>query len=150
STDKAGNQSNIAPVSFTLDTFVTPPTVNLAPESDTGTVGDLITATATVNLVGTTDPNVDVLLLEPNMTTKADASGKFRFDGINLAQGANSFTIRATDSLGNSRESTITVTLNSSPTVTQPIADVNVAKNAPNTVINLSNNFDDADIVNSV
>jgi cyclophilin family peptidyl-prolyl cis-trans isomerase len=149
-TDKAGNQSSIANASFTLDTFVTPPSVNLAPESDTGVIGDLITATATVNFVGTTDPNVDVTLVAPNMTAKSDASGKFRFDGISLTQGANTFTFRATDSLGNSRESTVTVTLNSAPTVTQQIADVTVPQNSDVTIINLSNNFNDVDIVNSI
>lgn len=150
STDRAGNVSTIATASFTLDTFVTPPSINLAPESDSGSKGDLITSTNPINLVGTTDPNVDVLLVGPGTTTKSDASGNYRFDGLTLVNGANSFTIRATDSLGNSRESTVSVSLNASPTVTTPISDVNVAKGASPTVINLSTNFNDADIVNSL
>jgi cyclophilin family peptidyl-prolyl cis-trans isomerase len=148
--DRAGNVSTISNVSFTLDTFVTPPTLNLAPESDTGAAGDLITSANPINLIGTTDPNVNVLLVGIGTTTKADASGNFRFDGLPLVSGANSFTVRATDSLGNSRESTVTITLNNTPTVETPIADVNVAENSSPTVINLSMNFNDADIVNSL
>ncbi|MFL5330678.1 MAG: peptidylprolyl isomerase [Gemmataceae bacterium] len=147
--DKAGNVTS-STVTFTLDTFVTVPITGLADASDTGTKGDLITSLTPVTLTGKTDANTDVTIVETGATTKSDASGAFTFNNVVLNAGANTFTIKATDSLGNTSQNTLVITKNSAPTVTSPISDVNVAQNAPNTVINLSNNFGDVDIVNSV
>ncbi len=148
--DKAGNISSASTVGFTLDTFVTTPVSNLTDASDTGTKGDLITSLSTVTITGKTDATTDVTIVETGATTKSDGSGAFTFAGINLNAGANAFTIRATDSLGNTADGKITITLNTAPTVTTPIPDQNVAKNSANTILNLSNNFSDANVTNSL
>ncbi|MEB3308923.1 MAG: DUF4114 domain-containing protein, partial [Snowella sp.] len=62
--NEAGYGSEEAVVTFTLD--LTPPAIEfaLAPESDTGTLGDNVTTAYQVNLVGQTDSELDVMLLE--------------------------------------------------------------------------------------
>jgi cyclophilin family peptidyl-prolyl cis-trans isomerase len=148
-TDKAGNASKQPTTSFTLDTFVTPPTLSLADASDTGQKGDLITSTTKVTILGKTDPGVTVKLVQTANTTTADSQGNFEFDNVMLQTGSNAFTFQATDALGNTNQGTISIQLNSAPTVSSKIADVNVAKGAPDTVIDLSKNFDDVDLINT-
>ncbi len=147
--DKANNVSPAVTVSFTLDSTVTAPILSLADQSDTGTKGDLITSNATVTILGTTEANAAVRLVQSGAETKADATGNFRFDNISLSAGVNTFTFQATDALGNTSQGTVSISRNSGPTVSAQIADVTVAKNAPNTVIDLSNNFNDVDLVNT-
>ncbi|NJK64305.1 MAG: hypothetical protein HC921_17860, partial [Synechococcaceae cyanobacterium SM2_3_1] len=98
--DAAGNEGE-ALLSFTLDTVLDPPTLELDPASDTEPVGDGETTLATVTLVGTTEVGATVTLQENGATATADMAGEFRFTGIPLALGANSFTISATDLAGN-------------------------------------------------
>ena len=64
------------PVSFQLD-----------PSTDSAPVGDDQTTFASVILVGHTEPNVPVALLETGATTISDSSGRFEFDGVNLRSG---------------------------------------------------------------
>src|SRR5262249_40349664 len=134
----------------TLHTKVTQPVFNLDAASDSGVAGDLRTKFDTVTLTGKTDPGATVTLSPTNTTTTADGSGQFSFTGVKLKTGANSFTAKATDSLGNTNSFTQTITLDSAPTVSTPIADVKVAMNASPTVINLSNNFADVDVVDTI
>jgi len=151
-TDSSG-QSTSFDVAFTLDT--TPPAqpvFDLDAASDTGTKGDGQTASTTVTLVGTTDANTSVQLVQTGATVTADASGNFSFVGITLAAGANPFTVKATDVAGNTSQSDKTITRttpNNAPTVTSPIASVSLAQQASQT-IDLAGNFTDADISNSV
>ncbi|MBI4002597.1 MAG: LEPR-XLL domain-containing protein [Nitrospira defluvii] len=108
-TDTAGNSTQIT-VSFTLDTQVPVLTLDLDPASDTAPVGDQQTTHDIVTLVGQTEALVTALLLETSQTTTADASGNFSFSNVALAVGANSFTVRATDTAGNQRTATRTIT----------------------------------------
>jgi cyclophilin family peptidyl-prolyl cis-trans isomerase len=147
--DRAGNNSKIVAASFTLDTFVTPPTLSLDPNSDTGTKGDLITSDTNVTILGKTDAGVAVTLVQTGAHATADSQGNFQFTNIQLQAGANSFTVQATDSLGNTSQGTISIRLNSPPTVSSVIADVNVGKSAQDTVIDLSTHFTDPDLVNT-
>lgn len=147
--DRAGNTSRESVVSFVLDTSVTLPTLSLSDSSDTGTKGDLITSESKVTILGKTDAGVTVRLVTNGEEMLSDGSGNFRFDNIDLQSGANTLTFQVTDGLGNTGQSSITIRRNSGPTVSNQIADVTVAKDAPNTVIDVSQNFDDADLVNT-
>jgi cyclophilin family peptidyl-prolyl cis-trans isomerase len=116
-------------------------TFDLAPASDTGPQGDQHTSDAVVTLIGKTLPNAQVLLQPTGATTTSDAGGNFTFTGVSLAQGPNALTVRATDAAGATSQGTQTITRTSAPAVITPISDVQVAKNASPTQINLANNF---------
>jgi hypothetical protein len=84
------------PVSFTLD-----------PATNSGPVGENITNFDPVNLIGVTDPDVTVALETTgngfiNGTTTSDANGHFTFTGLELAQGANTVSVQATNAQGSS------------------------------------------------
>ena len=103
-TDTKGNPVQ-STVMFTLDTTA-PVTLafDLDPASDTAPVGDQQTTTATVTLVGQTEANALVELLEIGLTTTADGTGTFSFSNVDLTLGDNPFTLRASDMAGNSSE----------------------------------------------
>ena len=63
-----------------------------------------------MTLVGTTDPQVQVELVEAGLFATSDASGVFTFAGVSLALGANTFTARATDLAGNEQTFAQTIT----------------------------------------
>ena len=108
-TDSAGNSTQIS-VSFTLDTQVPVLTFDLAAASDTAPVGDQQTTNAIVTLVGQTEANALVELVGLGLTTTTDGTGAFSFNNVALALGANTFTARATDTAGNQRSETRTIT----------------------------------------
>ncbi len=103
---------------FTATTATVPttppanPVFNLDVSSDTAPAGDAMTTDATVNLVGTTDPNVTVTLEPTGATTKSNPNGLFAFLGVSLSDGANSFTVVATNSTGASSQYTKILTRN--------------------------------------
>jgi hypothetical protein len=100
--DTLGNISPLLEIPFLLDrTAPTAPEFNLAVESDTGAVGDLETAEAIVSLVGMTEPNAFVRLESTGETTTADGNGDFRFDNVQLIEGANLVEITVIDIDGN-------------------------------------------------
>src|SRR5262249_50790896 len=106
-TDQAGNDSNPIERSFTLDT--TPPVVtfDLDPSTDSPPVGDRQTTFSTVNLIGQTEPNLPVKLVETCVVATADSTGRFQLDGVSLpVVGANTFHVQATDPAGNVGEAT--------------------------------------------
>src|SRR5262249_55932648 len=109
-TDQAGNTSQPATVSFTLDTTPPPVTFDLDPASDT--LGNDRTTLATVTLVGQTEPDLPVLLVPTAATTTSDSRGRFSFAGVGLVLGANALTVQATDPAGNVGSSQRTITLN--------------------------------------
>ena len=112
SQDVAGNTSLPSPTfRVEVDTVVPPePQFDLAPASDTAPVGDRATTLEIVTLVGTTDPHVQVELVEAGLSAASDAGGAFTFAGVTLALGANAFTARATDLAGNDRSFVQTIT----------------------------------------
>jgi RHS repeat-associated protein len=109
-TDEAGNTSQPAAVSFTLDTTPPPVTFDLDPASDT--LGNDRTTLATVTLDGQTEPDLPVVLVSTGATTTSDSQGRFSFTGVGLVLGANALTVRATDPAGNVGSSQRTITLN--------------------------------------
>ncbi len=154
--DNSNNASAVFDLTFTLDT--TPPAqpnFDLDSASDTGTKGDHQTTLATVTLTGKTDPNTAVQLVQTNANTTADASGNFTFSGVTLTAGANTFTVKATDTAGNSSQAnqmiarTATTPTNGTPTASSPIGDRSLARNASQT-IDLAGNFTDPDITDTM
>ena len=109
--DSAGNVSaGSAALAVTVDTNPpAEPQFDLDAASDSAPIGDQETTNATVTLVGTTDPNTTVELIEPALTIVSDGSGLFSFSGVALVLGANVLTARATDTAGNERTFQVTI-----------------------------------------
>ncbi|MBD2465964.1 DUF642 domain-containing protein, partial [Oscillatoria sp. FACHB-1407] len=131
SQDEYGNLSGVYEVAFTLDT--TPPatpTIDLAPTSDTGTVGDRRTTATVVTLVGQSDPGVRVTLEQTGDIALADGEGRFTFTDVALVPGDNSFTVRASDGAGNLQTST-TIIYRSTPPNTLTLTSNQVLENSP-------------------
>ncbi|MBN9122554.1 MAG: peptidylprolyl isomerase [Planctomycetes bacterium] len=157
--DAGGNVSTASnTVSRVFDTTApTTPTFDLAPASDSGTVGDLRTDKTAVALTGTAEPGATVTLFravsgtapgsQPVVaTTTAGANGSFSFN-VTLALGPNSYAIRATDAAGNSSSTFAqTFTLNSAPTAT-PISDQNLTVAGGAKTLDLLSFFSDAERV---
>src|SRR5207248_220466 len=68
------------------------------------------TAAARVTVVGHTDPNVSVTLVETGATTLSSNTGAFQFPGVMLAVGGNPFTVEAQDAAGNTSSYAMTIT----------------------------------------
>lgn len=109
-TDGAGNVSGVRELTFRLDT--TPPaiTLDLAPESDTGTPDDRVTELEVVTLTGLTEAGLAVVLTPGAQSTTASGAGQYSFGGLNLAAGDNAFQAQATDLAGNVGTATATIT----------------------------------------
>jgi cyclophilin family peptidyl-prolyl cis-trans isomerase len=126
------------------------PTFDLDPGSDTNIPGDQMTSLANVTLVGTTDPNVRVRLVQTNATTTADASGKFSFTNVALQNGANPFTVVATNAAGLTSQFSRTITrVNAPPEVTATIQDLSLSAGGSQT-LDLAGNFTDRDILDTM
>lgn len=109
--DKFGESSDRFDLTVTLVTsVVATPSLSLSPTSDTGTVGDSETSVARVTLVGETTPQASVTLVDTGETTIANTAGIFQFTNVALAIGENSFTVSATNGLGNPVQQSATFT----------------------------------------
>ncbi|HUY88576.1 MAG TPA: DUF4214 domain-containing protein, partial [Pirellulales bacterium] len=109
-TDEAGNVS--AASDFALTILTAPPTItafDLSPGSQSGTPGSHATDAARVNLVGQTEPGVQVTLVGTGLTALASGSGAFEFPNVTLAAGDNAFTAQSTDVAGNTATFPLTV-----------------------------------------
>jgi RHS repeat-associated protein len=123
-TDQAGNTSEFAEVTFTLDTVAPDvPVFDLGAGFDTAPVGDRRTSFATVTLTGRTSPGTQVRLVPTDAVTTSDAAGAFAFPGVSLAAGANAFTAQATDAAGNTSSFDCTVTRADVPAGTLTLAE---------------------------
>lgn len=81
----------------------------LAPDSDSGLLGDAKTTAATANLIGVTSPNISVALQNSALTTRSDATGKFLFSEVPLELGNNQLTVIAGANAGKQRSFTATI-----------------------------------------
>ena len=107
-TDNSGNTTNLD-VSFTLQTSTPAITAfGLAQSSDTGTIGDNITANGVVTLTGVATAGSTISF----GTTKALAGdgGVFQITNVALAPGLNTFTVTATSPSGVTSQATLQVT----------------------------------------
>ncbi|MFM7110758.1 MAG: Ig-like domain-containing protein, partial [Planctomycetota bacterium] len=102
--DIAGNPSMAASVAWTVDRTAPAAPVIASFSPDTGTVGDRITAKASLTFSGTAEPNAIVTVKNGSTdlgTTLAGANGTWSFTTANLTDGQCSFTATATDAAGN-------------------------------------------------
>ncbi len=125
----APNASSISIGNVQLGGVVKAPlTVQLAPASDTGTLGDNITNLPTVTIAGITNPGQVVTLALgtdgfTDGTTTADTNGNYSFTNVPLTQGPNLIRVKATNSAGDTI-GTLTVTRDSlAPTLTTFLAN---------------------------
>jgi hypothetical protein len=104
-TDRAGNARQVS-IPFTLDTLVSPLTLNVAPNTVFVAPGQ--TTAEGVTLVGQTEGRAEIVLLGAGLplTATADATGAFTFTNVALALGPNAFSVRATDRAGNQQTTT--------------------------------------------
>ncbi len=126
--DVAGNASGTS-AEFSFEIDLTPPlepTLDLDVNFDSPPTGDQATHFRRVTLTGQTTASVQVALLSPPDLTASDAGGAFQFDDVPLRLGANVLTARATDTAGNQRESSTTVTLENTPPLFDPVGTLNV------------------------
>lgn len=114
-TNSTGQTSATASFTFTLDRIAPNLALDLDPAFDTDPVGDQHTMEHVVTLVGATEPNLSVRLDGVATPVQAGGAGAFSFAGVNLADGANGFTVRAFDAAGNEGTFTQTITLDSCP-----------------------------------
>jgi cyclophilin family peptidyl-prolyl cis-trans isomerase len=71
-------------------------------------------------------------------------------NNVPLTPGPNSLKVQATDTAGNTSTFTGTINRDQAPTASTPIGDQSVSVNATPTTLDLSKNFADADVSNSV
>ncbi len=109
STDAAGNLA-ATQLSFQLDTTLSPLTVDLSPDSDTGPLGDLETTAEFIALQVQVEPGATVQLADFNRTAIAAPTGEVTFTDVPLELGATVFAVVAADLAGNQRTATITIT----------------------------------------
>ena len=108
-TDSFG-QTSLATLPVVLDDIPpTVPTFNLAAGTITPQTIETTTA-ARVTLVGQTDANVTLTLVGTGLTALSSGTGAFQIPGVNLAVGADTLTVVATDQAGNTSSYSLTVT----------------------------------------
>jgi RHS repeat-associated protein len=100
--NSSGQESELVTVSFILDLSPPPLTLQLAPESDTGELGDNKTTNYQVNLIGTTEPGLEVILVETQQKAIADENGNFTFTDVPMpSAGEVPYTVVVADEVGN-------------------------------------------------
>jgi hypothetical protein len=109
-------------VTFTFDLTPPPLTLELAPVSDTGAIGDNITTEYQVDLTGNTEPGLEVILVETQQTVVADEDGNFTFTDVKMPTvGEVAFNAVVVDEVGNqnrARESVTREGVNTAPEIT--------------------------------
>ena len=127
--DQHNDVVKTATASVQLEAQVTgpPPTpvFDLAAADQAGTASQPATDASLVSLVGQTGPGDTVLLVTTGATTLASNSGAFRFDDVPISMGANTLTVQATNSSGNSSDYTLTVEGQAPASVPDPVLQWN-------------------------
>jgi large repetitive protein len=106
-TDPAGNVSPASsPITVTIDASApaAPSAAVLSPGSDSGVVGDNLTAVKTPTLTGTGEPGATITVYDGTTllgTTSVSALGTWSFTSPTLADGVHTITTTATDTAGN-------------------------------------------------
>jgi cyclophilin family peptidyl-prolyl cis-trans isomerase len=139
---------------FSLDTATpTQPTLRLDTQSDPNGTGRT-TSTAPVTLMGHTTPGSHVVLFQGTGTmlnTTADAvTGNYSFANIQLASGANNFTVQATDSAGNTSQLVTFFVRESPPTGPTSAVTENVPSTGADQRVDLSAMFSSGNFSNSI
>ncbi|MCZ8036898.1 MAG: DUF4114 domain-containing protein [Microcystis sp. LE17-20A] len=130
--NSSGQESQVVTVSFTLDWTAPPLSLVLAPESDTGEKGDNVTTAYKVNLIGQTEPGLEVMLVETQQKAVADETGAFRFNDVALpSAGKAPYSLIVSDAAGNQGRAQEFLTregINGAPEITStPVAQFDQA-----------------------
>jgi large repetitive protein len=131
--DQAGNQSDTASETVTLDNEGPAAPVITGYSDDTGTPGDSLTSDTTLTLTGTAEANAEVSIYDNNGATllgtaTTDGNGDWNFTTGELGQGLHLLVARATDEAGNLSDasSRLNVSIDSTApgiTITTPVSD---------------------------
>jgi hypothetical protein len=138
-TDLAGNVSVLSTgLALTIDTQppVAPGTPALDPASDTGTLGDNLTQTATPVIKGTAIANAVVNLYDTNGTTllgsaTADNAGNWSITSSTLSAGAHTLTAKQLDAAGNESAASVSLSLTIEAPPAPPTAPATVVDGVP-------------------
>jgi PAP2 superfamily/Bacterial Ig-like domain len=95
-------------VSFTLDTAL-PLAPSLMLSAASGVVSSQTSNASRVTLLGTTDPGLEVTLVQTAANALANNTGIFQFNSVPLNLGNNNFTAIATDVAGNTAQTLVTI-----------------------------------------
>ncbi|MBE9213126.1 DUF4114 domain-containing protein [Plectonema cf. radiosum LEGE 06105] len=129
--DNFGNASSVIGVTFTLDTQIQTPIIDLAADNDTGISNiDNITRDRTPTITGNTENGAIVQLYNGSTLlgeTTANSTGIWQITTGELSDGTQNFTAIATDIAGN---------------VSSPSLPLNVVIDTVNPVINLTDPID--------
>ncbi|EDM66646.1 iron-regulated protein FrpC, partial [Moritella sp. PE36] len=131
-TDTAGNSTESAPVTFTLDTGIVTPTADINAGSDSAINNDDITSDNTPTIDGTGEIGASVVITNAaNVvvgTGTVDADGNYSITTSTLVDGTQALTITTTDTAGNAAfvEQTITVDTG----IVTPTADINAGSDS--------------------
>ncbi|PNY36630.1 hypothetical protein C2E31_12345 [Rhodopirellula baltica] len=109
--DPTGNRSGSSgELSVTIDrTAPSFAQLQLAPASDTGTVGDRTTDLAQVDVVGITEPGAIVRAVDGMLETVADVNGAFELGSLPLGFGTNQIDLTVSDAIGNTHAQSLTL-----------------------------------------
>ena len=98
----SGGESDVITVNFTLDCTPPPIDFDLAPQSDTGELGDKTTTERIVTLVGQTEPGLEMVLVETQQMVTADSDGNFSLTDVPMPiAGTAAFSLATVDIAGN-------------------------------------------------
>ena len=110
--DPAGNKSNIASDSATINTTAPSLTAQLDPASDSGTKGDNLTNDNTPTIIGVSNPDAKITVTIPStgeqLSTTADSNGNWQVTPSQaLPDGPTAVQVTAVDGIGNSSTTTL-------------------------------------------
>uniref|UniRef100_UPI0026052112 Ig-like domain-containing protein n=1 Tax=uncultured Aliivibrio sp. TaxID=873085 RepID=UPI0026052112 len=118
--DNAGNEIAQNPYVFTVDTNVDT-TFELDSDSDSGQKGDFITNAQNINLTGSTEIGVTVVIkdkLTNNIVADfVTTSSSWRYAFSGLAEGIHVFVVELRDKAGNESSQEVTITIDRTPPV---------------------------------
>lgn len=145
-TDAAGNVSSAsATLAITIDTVLATPTAQLDAASDTGiSSGDRITNDTTPTFSGMTEAGAHVSTNATstagnlNGGTTADGAGAFTWTPTALAAGAWTFTALVTDVAGNTAQTTVSFTIDTTAPTLASAQDGGVTPVAPSFTVTSS------------